>query len=123
MAAWNVASWSHVGAGLQLNASAATVSSLVSDGATLYAGGAFTSSGGAAVTDVVAWNGSTWVGLPGANQISNALALYGGYPMATVTAGVAKPELWNGSTWQDLGAPALQPNAYGLDGTTLFAYG
>lgn len=124
VASWNGAGWSPLGAGLQNGASAGTVSSLVSDGVTLYASGTFSSSGGSAVTRVVAWNGSTWTGLAGATQDSHALALYGGAPMATVLDGsVRRPQWWSGTAWQAFNQPRVDPLGYALAGPHLYAAG
>lgn len=122
IAQWNGVTWSTVGAGLQNGASAGVVKALISDGTTLWATGTFNSSGGSPVTNTVAWNGSTWTGLAGANVSGNALALYGGFPMSTVQTGsIQSPQLWNGATWLPFNQPNTQPLAFGYLGSTLYS--
>ena len=124
IAQWDGFAWAQVGAGLQNGASAGVVNALASDGSTVYASGTFTASGGSPVSRVAVWNGVTWTSLAGATVTSNALALYGGAPMATVLdAGVRRPQLWSGSAWQPFNQANVDPLCYALDGTTLYAAG
>ena len=124
IAQWDGVALTQVGAGLQNGTAAGVVNALVSDGSTVYAGGTFNSSGGLPVTRVAVWKGANWSGLAGATVTSNALALYGGTPMATVLdAGVRRPQLWDGSVWQPFNHADVDPLGYALDGTTLYAGG
>lgn len=128
IARWNGRSWSPLGSGMNSTVHALTV---FDDGAgggpALYAGGQFTSAGGAAATRIARWNGSTWSSLTGGG-LSGAVralavfddgtgggaALYAGGQFTTaggVTANrIAK---WNGSAWS--------PLASGMNGTAVLA--
>jgi trimeric autotransporter adhesin len=86
-------------------------SALAVSGNTLYAGGDFTTTGGAAANYVARWNGSSWSTLSsGMNGDVNALTmsedtLYaGGY--FTTTGGTSANYIapWNGSGWSVLGS-------------------
>ncbi len=113
VAAWDGASWSPLGSGLN-----GEVDSLVihddGSGPALYAGGAFTLSGGTSVSHLARWAGSAWTAVGGgASATVTALAafddgsgpaLYAGGAF-TSAGGVAVNGLarWNGSSWQALG--------------------
>src|SRR2546428_298829 len=76
----------------------------------LYAGGAFTTAGGSAATNIAKWNGSSWSQLgSGLNSTVYALAvsgsdLYAGSNFATVRGNAATIAEWNGRSWPALGS-------------------
>ena len=87
-------------------------------GANVFAGGGFTTAGGASATRVARWNGSAWSALgTGVNNTVATLAvigsdLYAGGSFATAggtaCGGIAR---WNGSAWSALGtAPDVGTN-------------
>src|SRR6185503_7583667 len=61
LARWTGASWTYIGGDFAGGFPVAYA--LESDGTNLFVGGTFTSAGGTAVTNLAAWNGSTWSGL------------------------------------------------------------
>ena len=76
----------------------------------LYAGGYFTTAGGAAANYVAKWNGSAWSALgSGMNNYVYALAvsgsdLYAGGDFTTAGGSTANHiAKWNGSAWSALG--------------------
>jgi hypothetical protein len=110
IAKWNGSSWSALGTGLS-GGSSPSVSALTvfddGNGPALFAGGSFTTAGGAAVNYVAKWNGSSWSPLAmGLDHGVLALttfddgsgtALYaGGY----LAGGIVK---WNGAHWSAVG--------------------
>ena len=108
VAAWDGATWTQVGAGLQYNGGAAAVYALSVVGGELYAGGkAISHSGATAVADLSKWNGSSWVGVTGGDQL--ALGEWNGFPMGSNGVQTAR---WNGSSWTADGSPAMPPRAF-----------
>ena len=115
IAKWDGSNWSALGSGM----SGATpafggpyVNALAVSGSDVYAGGAFTTAGGSAATNIAKWNGSSWSALgSGINGQVLALAVSGSNVYAAgdlvVTAGgraasyIAK---WDGSSWSALGS-------------------
>ncbi|MGD9781670.1 MAG: MBG domain-containing protein [Kiritimatiellia bacterium] len=105
------------------------VAALAWDGERLYAGGAFTESGGVSAPHVAAWNGTNWSSLGGGlNGEVGALAhagaiLYAG-GLFTEAGGAAANHvaMWNGAAWTNLG-PGLDGGVMALahDGTRLIA--
>ena len=76
----------------------------------LIAAGSFSSAAGVSVSNIAAWNGSSWAPLgSGLNDTAYALAVYNGYLYAggyfTQAGGVSANYIarWNGSVWQPLG--------------------
>src|SRR5579862_3724375 len=65
IAQWNGTSWSALGSGMGgFNLAGTTnVDALAVSGSTLYAGGIFTTAGGAPVNNIAQWNGSSWSAL------------------------------------------------------------
>jgi hypothetical protein len=107
------------------------VFSLLVSGADLYAGGYFTTAGGAPANRIAKWNGTTWSALgSGMNGPVRALALIGtdlyvGGDFTTaggvMTNHIAK---WNGSNWSVLGT-GMNDTVYALavSGSDLYAGG
>lgn len=113
VAKWNGSTWSALGAGLNIVGTVTEVYALKMMGTDLYAGGNFTTAGGAPANRVAKWNGAAWSplgsGVGGAGDVVTALASIGTDLYASgifTTAGgipannVAK---WNGSAWSALG--------------------
>src|SRR5262245_36393918 len=120
IAKWNGSSWSALGSGTQTGR---TVFALAvyddGSGPALYAGGNFTTAGGAAASRVAKWNGSSWSALgSGLDNTVRVLAVFddGSGPALyaggdfTTAGGTAANRIarWNGSSWSAL--------ASGLDG-------
>ncbi|MBL9120462.1 MAG: hypothetical protein JNL80_11175 [Phycisphaerae bacterium] len=126
IAKWNGTSWSALGAG-STNGTTGTVWALAAtaDGAdggpALYAGGFFTSAGGATVNNVARWNGSSWSALGTGsaiglnlwvqaltildNGLGNIPTLFvGGYFDGAGGASANHIAQWNGNVWSPLGA-------------------
>lgn len=108
IAVWdpNASTWAALSTGMDN-----TVNALAWSGATLYAGGNFTTAGGGAAARVASWNGSAWSAMgTGANTSVEALAARPGggvYIGGAFTngGGVAAADyigLWNGSAWSGL---------------------
>lgn len=121
--------WSALGTGMD---DYVTCLTLGPDGA-LYAGGAFTTSGGVATNGIGKWNGATWSALGvGTNSVVSALifgpdgTLYVGGAFTTAGGGVAnRIATWNGIGWTAVGTGmngAVASLVFGLDGT-LYAGG
>ena len=92
----------------------ARVYALAVSGSTLYAGGDFTSAGGAPANHIAAWNGSSWSALGSGmdGYAVYALAVSGSTLYAggdfTTAGGVPANHIaaWNGSSWTRRSAPA-----------------
>jgi trimeric autotransporter adhesin len=115
IAKWNGATWSALSSGMsgpQLD-NGPYVSALALDTkGILYAGGYFTSAGGASAKFIAEWNGTTWSALgSGMDDIVTALAcdsagnLYAGGQFSTA-GGLSANNIakWNGSIWSALGS-------------------
>ncbi len=111
VAKWNGNAWSPLGSGMSEGIEVTEVRALVTSGPVLFAGGDFTTAGGAAATNIAKWDGSTWSAL-GSGMDSGVLALavsgtdlYAGgwFSMAggMPANSIAK---WNGSSWSSLGS-------------------
>jgi hypothetical protein len=110
IAKWNGSSWSALGTGVSGGSSpSVSVLTVFDDGSgpALFAGGNFTTAGGAAVNYIAKWNGSSWSPLAmGLDHGVLALTTYddgtgpalyaGGY----LAGGIAK---WNGAHWSAVG--------------------
>ena len=119
IAKWNRSSWSAVGGGIAQTAPQAEgVAALqvydAGSGPALYAGGLFNMAGGASVSNIAKWNGSTWSAVGGgfygphagvtALQVyddGSGPALYVGGGFTTPYNGIAK---WNGTSLAPLGS-------------------
>lgn len=116
VARWDGERWSAVGQGLgatQFDAVNALVVHNDGSGQTLFAGGAFLSSGGNETNFLAKWNGAEWVPLgPGVNNVVNALVVYnsgtgsalyagGVFDSAggAIAHGIAR---WDGQQWSAL---------------------
>jgi hypothetical protein len=116
IAKWNGTSWSALGAGV---GGFPSIDSLTvfddGGGAALYAGGNFTTAGGAGASNIAKWNGTSWSALgSGMNDRVFALtvfddgggaALYAGGEFTTA-GGVSANHVakWNGTSWSALGS-------------------
>jgi len=137
IAEWNGTSWSAVGAGLvwEGNPNVATVSALAVSSNTLFVGGEFTSAGGVAATNIVEWNGHTWLALGlGVNGSVSTLAVsanklfVGGYFTSAGEVTANQIAQWDGSSWSALGSgmggfAGQYVSALAVSGTNLFAGG
>jgi hypothetical protein len=108
--AWNGASWSALGAGMDN-----TVSSLTVYNGTLIAGGYFTAAGGIPANHVAAWDGSDWspLGEGRGNDMTRitALTVYDG---KLITGGGwfgGEVSAWDGASWSTLGSGVGGPYA------------
>jgi trimeric autotransporter adhesin len=128
IAKWNGTSWSSLGTGSAngiggLNTAVRTLK-VFDDGSgsgpALYAGGLFTTAGGATANRIAKWNGTSWssLGTGSANGVSNTVyaltvfddgsgggpALYAG-GLFTTAGGVPANRIakWNGTFWSSLG--------------------
>ena len=110
IAKWDGSSWSTLDSAMN-----ATVTALAWDGNNLYAGGDFTTAGGASANHIAKWDGTSWSTLgSGINRNSglavNALAwdgtnLYAGGRFTTA-GGVSANNIaqWDGTNWSALGS-------------------
>ena len=134
VARWDGSAWSPLGSGVQLRSGEfGYVSALVfgADGS-LYAGGSFTTAGGAPANSVARWDGNAWSALgSGVNGTVNAMAvgadgsLYAGGVFTTAGGAPASNiARWGGSTWSALGSGVISIGALavGADGS-LYAGG
>jgi hypothetical protein len=117
LAKWDGSRWSALGSGVGGGTYPAVWTLAVYDdghGPALYAGGYFTTAGGASANNIARWDGSSWSALgSGVNYSVVALAVYddgrgpalyaGGY--FTTAGGVAVNRIarWDGSSWSALG--------------------
>jgi hypothetical protein len=109
------------------------VFALAVSGSTLYAGGAFTTAGGSAATNIAQWNGSSWSALgSGTSRYGYVFALavsgstlYAGGEFTTAGGSAANYiAQWNGSSWSALGSGVNSfVNALAVSGSTLYAGG
>lgn len=118
IAKWDGSTWSPVGSGMDWPVSALAVFDDGSgDGLALYAGGQFTTAGGATANHVAKWDGSSWSPLgAGTNGSVGTLAvfddgsgsgpaLYAGGTFTTAGGATANHiAKWDGSSWSPLGS-------------------
>jgi hypothetical protein len=137
IAKWDGTMWTPLGSGMENPNDAVVYALAVFDdgtGPALYAGGKFTTAGGAPANGIAKWDGATWTPLgSGVDRFVFALtvfddgtgrALYAGGQFYTAGGVVANSiARWNGTTWTTLGSGIDQPliGAYSLaifdDGT------
>ncbi|MBE2282275.1 MAG: hypothetical protein IAE77_02295 [Prosthecobacter sp.] len=113
IARWDGSSWSALGTGIGGTSpylGGPTVLGLEVSGSDLFACGTFTTAGGAPVTNIARWDGSTWNSLgSGTDSIVNTIIMFGSELYAgggfTTAGGVNAPYIakWNGSTWSPVG--------------------
>ena len=137
IARWNGVAWSSFSVGVDRPARAVAV-----NGADLYIGGDFTSSGANFTPRIAKWNGiDQWVGLNGnsgyLNGTVNAIAFHQGQLYAAGNLGLSSGSVslnnvarWNGTQWLDVGGGvsslsggSTDVNALATDGQQLFATG
>jgi hypothetical protein len=118
VAQWDGASWTSIGTVTINTGLGEGVFALHSDGNKLYAGGHFTTFGGAAANKIAVWDGASWAGLgTGLNGTANSISKFGTDIVVggsfTQAGGSAIPNIakWNGTSWSALGA--------GVDGNVL----
>ena len=118
VARWDGVRWAALGSGIAPSASASVAALAVFDdgsGPALYAGGAFTSAGGAAAHNIARWDGSSWSALgSGLDGEVRALAVFddgsgpalyaGGTFLSAGGQGVGRIARWDGSSWTALGS-------------------
>ena len=92
--------WTNLGSGLS-----GTAGALAFDGSgNLYAGGEFTSAGGAAVNRIARWDGAAWSALAGERAGGNVYELAFDSHGNLYAAGGSTIEKWDGSTWTNISA-------------------
>ena len=117
IAKWDGTSWSALGLGVGVLDDRVECLAVFDDGSgpALYAGGVFSTAGGAPANNIAKWNGSSWAALDaGVNGAVFALAVFddGGGPALyaggtfTSAGGVPVNRLarWNGTTWTSAGS-------------------
>jgi len=134
IARWSGSAWSALGDGLNDNVYALAAFD-DGTGETLYAGGAFTTAGGAPAAHVARWNGSAWSAL-GDGVVGDVLALavyddgagdalyVGGVFTTAGGAPAGYIARWDGAAWSALGDGLDgQASALGVFGDALYAGG
>ncbi len=119
IAKWDGSSWTMVGLGLSGVTVIVNAMEVFDDGSgpLLYVGGEFSGAGGTSVTNLIAWDGSTWTSV-GTNGEVRALevfddgtgpALYAGGSFTRAggmaSNGIAK---WDGASWSALGTGVME---------------
>ncbi len=113
IARWDGSSWSALGAGLGGGTAQALAVYDDGSGPRLYAGGGFSSAGGATANHIASWNGATWAPLlqtqPGGSVINglsgivDALCVYDdGNGPKLYAGGAFGLQRWNGTAWEGL---------------------
>jgi hypothetical protein len=132
---WNGTNWSALGSdfrGTEDYGLGPAIYALAVAGSNLYAGGAFTNTGGVAANNVAKWDGNSWSALSsGVDNIVEALAVSGGTLYAggwfSTAGGNAANYIaqWDGSSWSALGSGVDGGfvNALAVSGGTLYAGG
>ncbi|HET9499207.1 MAG TPA: hypothetical protein VFO98_03000 [Marmoricola sp.] len=119
VAGWNGSSWTNLAGGVSTQYGEGTVSALAADGATLYAGGDFTTAGSVSAKHLARWTGTVWsavgtgagVGAVGSIGAVHALevvdgGLYVGGTFDTVDgAAIDNLALWASGRWVPVGDP------------------
>lgn len=138
IARWDGIEWSPLDLGINGNVSALAVA-----GNEVYAGGQFTTAGGALVNNVARWDGDSWsalglgvgngsVATVNALAVSGGVAYVGGYFTTVTNSGgdtVAANNIakWDGSNWSALGTGILgnvgAVSALAMTGGSLYAGG
>lgn len=130
VAAWDGTTWSPLGLGV--TSGGGQVLSMVSHGADLIVGGAFSAAGGLPASRIARWDGAAWHEMgSGMNNTVRAVCVYRGEVIAGgtfTTAGGAtanRVARWDGSAWQPMGTGFDQQSVYALTvaGGTLYAAG
>lgn len=135
IAKWGGGTWTALGSGLSGDQSwKPRVYALAASGTNLYVGGWFTTAGGAPITNIAKWNGSSWSGL-GSGFNFNYIAVYSLAVSGTnlyvggsfnSVGGVAATNIakWDGHAWSALGT-GMSGSVYALavNGTDLYAGG
>lgn len=131
IARWDGNNWSPVGSGVAGGLFYSVVSALAVSGTNLYAGGAFSTAGGNAASNIAQWDGSNWSALgAGIGGEVYVLAVSGGTLYAggsfTTAGGNSATNIarWDGSSWSPLDLGINGPvSALALSGGTLYAGG
>jgi hypothetical protein len=110
VARWNGSTWSALGSGIASGSGYHLEALLLDSSHNLYAGGKFTSAGGASAANIAMWNGSTWLALgaglndtvydleidpSGSLWAAGSFTSSGGAPANYIAK-------WNGSSWTGL---------------------
>ena len=138
LAVWNGTAWtalvdSTTGSGGVNN----QIYALAFSGASLYAGGAFSTAGGVAAANIAKWDGTHWTAVldgtnaSGLNNVVHALAVNGSsvyaggeFTSAGGRAGTAYLARWDGPNWNSIdGGMSDIVTALAHDGTNLYASG
>ena len=121
--AWDGATWSSVGGGVDGSVQCLAVFD-DGGGPALYVGGTFATAGGVPANSIAKWDGSAWSSLgAGSSGQVDAMAVYdeGSGPalfaLGSFGAGSARIARWNGSSWSSL---ASEPVANALRALTTF---
>ena len=110
IAKWDGRNWSALGSGISAAGQAMVFRIAFGTNDDVYAGGAFTSAGGIAATNIARWNGANWSPLGGGvNSSVIAIAINGNqvYVGGQITnaGGVSTKGLarWDGTSWSSVG--------------------
>jgi hypothetical protein len=146
IAKWDGSSWSPLGSGIGGGDGTFEpyVSALAVSGSDLYAGGRFTTAGGANANNIAKWNGSSWSALDSGMGVANPVFgrhphvnalvvsgtdLYaGGYFTTAGGTNANSVAKWNGSNWSALGSGIGEIGGYAVialavSGSNLYAGG
>ena len=129
LAKWNGSTWSTFGSGINTTTIYAILvfAVTVDDAGNLYVGGEFSGVGNLPATNIVEWNGSTWLALgtgigPANSEVETLTTDHAGNLYAggsfTNAGGVMVNNIaeWNGTTWSALGSGIS--GGYGVYGLT-----
>ncbi len=108
VALWDGANWHAMGNGLGSASVGTIVYSVIATNGVIYAGGTFTNSGPAAVTNVAQWDGANWQplaggpgGTPNSLLLNGGILYAGGFFGTSIKSAVAQ---WDGSNWTLVGS-------------------